>query len=176
MLWLVPSIIQHSSVQLYLTFLTYLNQLKDRTNWQHQTNDRDVTSWLARPTMKKEHYMDLFVDSTNGSNGSLKDGVNVVAASTLFKQSYLMKMGLVAVCMCVFLLGLVTSSWLLQIPLTDMTRYFTGRLWLWETWMTLWFWDIWEIQNVQFAQVVMKLLLRLITYIFLPLLLSDTTA
>ena len=41
------------------------------------------------------------VDSTNGSNGSLKDGVNVVAASTLFKQSYLMKMGLVAVCMCV---------------------------------------------------------------------------
>ena len=116
------------------------------------------------------------VDSTNGSNGSLKDGVNVVAASTLFKQSYLMKMGLVAVCMCVFLLGLVTSSWLLQIPLTDMTRYFTGRLWLWETWMTLWFWDIWEIQNVQFAQVVMKLLLRLITYIFLTLLLSDTTA
>ena len=116
------------------------------------------------------------VDSTNGSNGSLKDGVNVVAASTLFKQSYLMKMGLVAVCMCVFLLGLVTSSWLLQIPLTDMTRYFTGRLWLWETWMTLWFWDIWEIQNVQFAQVVMKLLLRLITYIFLPLLLLDTTA
>ena len=51
--------------------------------------------------MKKEHYMNLFVDSTNGSNGSLKDGVNVVAASTLFKQSYLMKMGLVAVCMCV---------------------------------------------------------------------------
>ena len=59
------------------------------------------------------------VDSTNGSNGSLKDGVNVVAASTLFKQSYLMKMGLVAVCMCVFLLGLVTSSWLLQINTTD---------------------------------------------------------
>ena len=95
--------------------------------------------------MKKEHYMNLFVDSTNGSNGSLKDGVNVVAASTLSKHSYLMKMGLIAVCMCVFLLGLVTSSWLLQIPLTDMTRYFTGRLWLWETWMTLWFWDIWEI-------------------------------
>lgn len=68
---------------------------------------------------KRTLYMDLFVDSTNGSNGSLKDGVNVVAASTLFKQSYLMKMGLVAVCMCVFLLGLVTSSWLLQINTTN---------------------------------------------------------
>ena len=49
----------------------------------------------SKANNEKRTYMDLFVDSTNGSNGSLKDGVNVVAASTLFKQSYLMKMGLI---------------------------------------------------------------------------------